>query len=375
MRRAVVALTAILVIVFLIAPIAQMLFVEAVEVIEANFTYPIPPSLPVFYIRSDGSIEPPSAPLEQSGNTYYLTGEIVDYTIKIQKDNIILDGADKSIRASPVDTEALMLPVGWHPAIHLDKNNNVTIKNVKLQECYSAIYVEESKNITITDNNMISNDYGIVMRSSSSIAITKNNITKGSTGIIFYSSSNNTIVENNISSNIEGINFYSASTYNNCIKNNNLTANIGHAIFFNGGIANFTITQNNVAYNRIGIGNDMPYWNCTIYSNNFVKNNESVQIRGVEASWDKGGVGNYWSNYTGTDSNRDGIGDTPYIIDAYNKDNNPLMLPIDFTNTSTNPTPTPTVPEFSWLMILPLFFSILFIEVLFRKRKLSDSYD
>ena len=39
------------------------------------------------------------------------------------------------------------------------------------------------------------------------------------------------------------------------------------------------------------------------------------------------------------------------------------------------PTSTPTVPEFSWLMILPLFLSILFIVVLFRKRKLSDSHD
>ena len=41
-------------------------------------------------------------------------------------------------------------------------------------------------------------------------------------------------------------------------------------------------------------------------------------------------------------------------------------------NTSS---PTPTVPEFSWLMILPLFLSLLFIVVLIRKRKLRDGYD
>jgi hypothetical protein len=39
------------------------------------------------------------------------------------------------------------------------------------------------------------------------------------------------------------------------------------------------------------------------------------------------------------------------------------------------PTSTPSVPEFSWLVILPLFLSILFVVVLFRKRKLSDGYD
>jgi hypothetical protein len=42
---------------------------------------------------------------------------------------------------------------------------------------------------------------------------------------------------------------------------------------------------------------------------------------------------------------------------------------------SPTPTPTPTVPEFSWLVILPLFLSVLFLVVLFRKRKFGDSYD
>jgi len=42
---------------------------------------------------------------------------------------------------------------------------------------------------------------------------------------------------------------------------------------------------------------------------------------------------------------------------------------------SPSPTPTPTVTEFSWLIILPLFFSILAIVVLFRKRKLTDAHD
>jgi hypothetical protein len=35
--------------------------------------------------------------------------------------------------------------------------------------------------------------------------------------------------------------------------------------------------------------------------------------------------GNYWSDYKETDANHDGIGDTPYVIDANNTDNYPLM--------------------------------------------------
>jgi hypothetical protein len=38
--------------------------------------------------------------------------------------------------------------------------------------------------------------------------------------------------------------------------------------------------------------------------------------------------GNYWSDYNGTDSDGDGMGDTPYIIDENNQDSYPLMAPI-----------------------------------------------
>ena len=48
----------------------------------------------------------------------------------------------------------------------------------------------------------------------------------------------------------------------------------------------------------------------------------------------------------------------------FDTDNNAPMA----TN-PTLPAPTPTVPEFSWLIILPLFFSIVFFVVLIRRRK------
>ncbi len=47
------------------------------------------------------------------------------------------------------------------------------------------------------------------------------------------------------------------------------------------------------------------------------------------------------------------------------------MSVIGSTNLTPNNLPTPTVPEFSWLMILPSFFSILAIAVLIRKRRVS----
>lgn len=52
----------------------------------------------------------------------------------------------------------------------------------------------------------------------------------------------------------------------------------------------------------------------------------------------------------------------------YIRNNSTATFSID-TNIESNASPTPSVPEFSWLIILPLFLSILFFVVLIRRRK------
>ena len=47
-------------------------------------------------------------------------------------------------------------------------------------------------------------------------------------------------------------------------------------------------------------------------------------------------LGNYWSDYAGSDADGDGIGDTPYVIDG-ESDNYPLMEP--FENYEIGPVP------------------------------------
>jgi hypothetical protein len=99
-----------------------------------------------------------------------------------------------------------------------------------------------------------------------------------------------------------------------------------------------TITGNNVANNTRGtelysFGND------TIYHNSFINNTQMALVSWANSIiWDNGYPlgGNYWSDYNGTDlfyglyQNRtgsDGIGDTPYTVDANNSDHYPLMKP------------------------------------------------
>jgi len=67
------------------------------------------------------------------------------------------------------------------------------------------------------------------------------------------------------------------------------------------------------------------------WHNNFTDNTQQVYISGDSYPnvWDDGypSGGNYWSDYSGSDANGDGIGDSPYTIDGNNTDNYPLMAP------------------------------------------------
>lgn len=106
-----------------------------------------------------------------------------------------------------------------------------------------------------------------------------------------------------------------------------------------------TITDCNIYLNDIGIHAYDPNtpFSCggynKIYHNNLLSN--TMQARDTQQSypnyWDDGypSGGNYWDDYTGEDNYHgpnqdipgpDGIGDTPYIIDADTQDNYPFII-------------------------------------------------
>jgi nitrous oxidase accessory protein NosD len=80
----------------------------------------------------------------------------------------------------------------------------------------------------------------------------------------------------------------------------------------------------------------------SIYFNNFINNNRHLFSNDSLNTWNSPGkfnytykganhtnyLGNYWDNYTGSDTNNDGIGETPFIIGG-DIDNYPLMEPIE----------------------------------------------
>jgi nitrous oxidase accessory protein NosD len=114
--------------------------------------------------------------------------------------------------------------------------------------------------------------------------------------------------------------------------------------------------------------------NNTFYHNVFIDNNYNVafdeNVTLIGNLWDNGKEGNYWDDYNGTDSNRNGIGDTPYIINSDNIDNYPLMRPFDIeNNTVVLPPPEPFPTAFVIAVSLALAVAVGGLLIYLKKRK------
>jgi parallel beta-helix repeat protein len=235
-------------------------------------------SLATVILLSDGSISPSTAPIMRNGNTYTLTGDL-NAAIKIQKSGIVLDGDGYTLSGifNGNSTDIWVVGTGPDPnkldyytiGVDLGGSNvdGITVKNLKVENFSIGMYIWTQNN-TVTENSVSNNIVGLLV-----------------------SGSNGTITKNYISDNIEGLFFGSNSAS----------------------------------------GESPP--DMIVYQNSLIKNN--VQVSGCQCKtynltetphyWDNGKVGNYWSDYNGTDANGDGIGDTAYVIDPLDLDRYPLM--------------------------------------------------
>jgi parallel beta-helix repeat protein len=166
-------------------------------------------------------------------------------------------------------------------------------------------------NITVQNLDLANEDYGIFLSSTVNSTITNNIITKNSQGIYLTKSNNNTISGNYITNNNHGIWLYNSSK-NKVVEN---------------------YMANNLNGTSIMLSPFMPTSSDNLfYHNSYVNNNRQVYMSppgfAIPDSinvWDNGFEGNYWSDYVGVDNDGDGLGDLPYVIDANNQDNYPLM--------------------------------------------------
>jgi len=227
------------------------------------------------YIRADGSIDPPTAPIQRDGDIYTFTTNIYD-RIVVQRSGITIDGARYILQ-------------GYQDGNGLDLSgvSNVTIRRINVQKFANGIYINGSLAIDILGNNIEGNYYGIIVQASSEIIIHENNIRANDPDGIFFQSNclYNYIFRNNITQNDIGILLHGSS--GNRIYENSITYNSNHGIHALWPMINPSPSNNNTFYeNDIKNNGNGIYLSFSsdnsIYENNIIGSGQyGIWVEGI----------------------------------------------------------------------------------------------
>jgi parallel beta-helix repeat protein len=210
---------------------------------------------------------------------------------------------------------------GWDAGIRLDYAGYTRIhSNLIVDNWRGILLYTSSPHVSIYSNNITDNEFAIRVASGGSD----------------YLNVSDNVVINNRGYGIGLTGFGGASNYATISRNLILNNSDGIAL---GQYSNYnTILHNNIGQNSYGFYIDYSTQN-TIWGNNIIDNDQQVYVStGSVNNWGNGYPygGNYWSDYFGVDvksgldqdlPGSDGLGDTPYVIDADNTDYYPLMNP------------------------------------------------
>jgi parallel beta-helix repeat protein len=212
------------------------------------------------------------------------------------------------IRCNNITVRDLTLTNNGH-GIFLFSTNESRIENVTVKETNYGVAVQNSRNNSISSTFIMDSSYGIWLQNSNASKILESNVTYNDQGIYVNRSSFDCFYRNKIENNFaNGIALLHA--HNNTVIENNIVKN-----------AEFDFPP---IYYGINLENSH---NNTLFHNNLVENGAQARALSSEDNrWDDGfpSGGNYWSDYTGVDENKDGIGYPAYEIGYPNVDAYPL---------------------------------------------------
>jgi parallel beta-helix repeat protein len=232
-----------------------LLAVLLVSIVSSTFAVLPVKASGAIYIKADGSIEPPTAPISRTGNLYVLIGNIDRYPdgIFVQRSNIVIDGSGCTLWG-----------FGSGSGFNLCLVQNVTVQNARIENFNTGICINASSSITVSEIDVMNCsardifDFwaGIMLVDSTNINVDGCSMTGNDEGgISLNNSANNYIVNNKIENNSwTGISLWEAN--NSSIRKNRIRNNWG-GIEVDG--SNNDISENNVEHNDvhgIEIGSD-----------------------------------------------------------------------------------------------------------------------
>jgi len=292
---------------------------------------------PQIYIRSNGNIETNGAnssavPISRSGNVYTLNAAMELENLTIEKSNIVFDGNSFLIQ--------IVGPGGYKHGPTVAYLNVVGAENVTLRDLNVPLFQLLFQDC-LRCQALNSNFALIIMNNSRAVSVSENNIWYGA--VVDLTNSSDCIVSNNTVQS-----FSLRNAYYNKLLNNNMSVVKELAIRIDDSSSNLffgnriersikLLELTGTSGNNLFVGNyvqgsfnyDPTIKNSgvsTFYHNNFVYVYWNKTLASSPNNWDS----NYWNDYQGN---------SPHIIDANNKDNHPLMNPIDLISE-----PQPTIP-------------------------------
>lgn len=277
----------------------------------ADEAYPIYVKYPSIQSAIDGA---------NDGNTLYVSSGLYYEHLTVSKSvNLVGENKDKTI----VDG------MGNGTVFHVTADS-VSITDFTMQNCgcschgYYGVNVEKyHQKVNITNSNVGYVDVAINLDQVQEVLIAQNNVTQNFDWCIYVTNSSNIVMRgNNIADNLEGVRIENSTGI--VFSDNNVTNDYSGVHVSN--CSSSTFVGNNFSSNSIYGIRFARSNNSLIFHNNFAGNLQHVSNSGGSVnSWDDSAEGNFWSNYTGSDTDLDGIGNTPQLIGTNNVDHHPLM--------------------------------------------------
>jgi nitrous oxidase accessory protein len=295
----------------------------------------------------------------------YVENVVIDKPITVVSTN----GAQATVvKASDTNKDVFLLAnpdiiiqgftvTGGNMGVTFGHTSNCVLTKCVVNGNVFGVYLAGATSNLVSNNNLNDNGFGIYLDGSSRNKLSNNSASNEqggggnaslSDGIYMFNSDANSVTRNYLTNNNNfGLSLFNSK--NNVFSNNTIGSNAQYGVRLRDGANNNIFTFNTFkanGENGVLIGNSQ---GNTFYFNNFLdeksnfyteEGNNLNSVKPLNYTYNgnvfSGFVGNYYSNYAGSDADRNGIGDTPFGADKY-----PLMKPVENYGT-IQPTPTPS---------------------------------